>query len=58
LYFSPSVIRVIEGEEIGGALGTFRGEKVHEYAYPVLMGIPEGKMPLGRPRHGWQVILK
>ena len=22
--------------------------------YPVLVGKPEGKRPLGRPRHGWE----
>jgi hypothetical protein len=27
------------------------GEKIHTYG--VLMGKPEGKRPLGRPRHRW-----
>ena len=26
--------------------------------YTVLMGRPEGKRPLGRPRHRWGIILK
>jgi hypothetical protein len=27
------------------------GEK--RYAYRILVGMPEGKRPLGRPRHRW-----
>jgi hypothetical protein len=27
-------------------------------AYKVLMGIPEGKSPLGRPRHRWEDNIK
>ena len=27
-------------------------------AYSVLVGIPEGKRPLGRARHTWRIILK
>jgi hypothetical protein len=27
------------------------------HAYRILVGIPEAKRPLGRPRHGW-IILK
>jgi hypothetical protein len=27
-------------------------------AYKVLVGIPEGKRPLGRPRHGWEENIK
>jgi hypothetical protein len=33
---------------MGEARGTFRGQEV---AYRVLVGRPEGKRPLGRPRH-------
>jgi hypothetical protein len=32
------------------------GEKNN--AYRILVGKPEGKRPLGRPRHGWVDILK
>jgi hypothetical protein len=40
----------IKENEVGGACGTHgRGENV----YGVLMGKPEGKRPLGRPRRGW-----
>jgi hypothetical protein len=28
------------------------------YAYRTLVGKPEGKRPLGRPRHGWVDIIK
>jgi hypothetical protein len=31
---------------VGGACGT--------HVYRVLMGKPEGKRPLGRPRHRWE----
>jgi hypothetical protein len=27
-------------------------------AYKILVGMPEGKRPLGRPRHRWEVIIK
>jgi hypothetical protein len=27
-------------------------------AYRILVGRPEGRRPLGRPRHRWEVILK
>jgi hypothetical protein len=43
-------------EEICGVFGTYREENVHVYGHRVLIGKPEGKVPLGRPRHGWQVI--
>jgi hypothetical protein len=40
-----------EANEVGGACGTHgRGEKV----YKVLVGKPEGKRPLGRPRCRWE----
>jgi hypothetical protein len=32
------------------------GEKRN--AYRILVGKPEGKRPLGRPRHRWVIILK
>jgi len=41
--------------EMGGACGTRGGE---EWCMLDLVGIPEGKMPLGRPRHGWEDIIK
>jgi len=52
LYFSPSIVRVIKSRRMGGAgyvarMGEERG------VYKVLVGKPEGKRPLGRPRHRW-----
>ena len=41
----------IEKNEVGGALARMgEGRGVHR----VLVGKPEGKMPLGRPRRGWE----
>jgi hypothetical protein len=48
LYSSPNIIRQIQVKEneVGGTCGMHgRGE--------VLMGKPEGKRPLGRPRRRW-----
>jgi hypothetical protein len=51
LYSSPDIIRQVNRYEVGGACGTHgRGEKV----YKVLVGKPEGKRPLGRPRRRWE----
>jgi hypothetical protein len=52
LYSSPSIIRMIKSrrmrwvEHLAGM-----GEK--RIAYRILVGKPEGKRPLGRPRHKW-----
>jgi hypothetical protein len=52
----PDIIRQgkasqVKANEVGGACGTHgRGEKV----YKVLVGKPEGKRPLGRPRRRWE----
>jgi hypothetical protein len=45
LYSSPSIIRMMD--EMGRACST-NGEKLN--AYRILVGKPEGKRPLGRPR--------
>jgi len=39
----------IEKNEVGGACASGGGKGVHR----VLVGKPEGKSPLGRPRHRW-----
>ena len=40
---------------VGGACGTYgEGRGVHR----VLVGKPEGKRPLGRPRRRWGIILR
>ena len=40
----------IEKNEMGWGCGAYGGG---EGAYRVLVGKPEGKRPLGRPRHRW-----
>jgi hypothetical protein len=48
----PSIIRIIkvEDDEPGGSCSTY-GEKRNSYR--LLVGKPEGKRPLGRPRRRW-----
>jgi hypothetical protein len=52
LYSSPSIIRKIKSRKMSWARHVARmGEKRN--AYRLLVGKPEGKRPLGRPRHRW-----
>jgi hypothetical protein len=53
LYSSPNVVRVITSRRMRWAghvarIGEGRG------VYRILVGTPEGKTPLGRPRHRWE----
>jgi hypothetical protein len=53
LYSSPSIVRVIRARRMRWAghvarIGEVRG------AYNILVGRPEGRRPLGRPRHRWE----
>jgi hypothetical protein len=53
LYSSPNVVRVIKSRRMRWAgnvacMGEGRG------VYRFLVGRPEGKRPLGRPRHRWE----
>jgi hypothetical protein len=53
LYFSHNIFRVITSRRIRGAghvayMGERRG------VYRVLVGKPQGKIPLGRPRSRWE----
>jgi hypothetical protein len=51
-YPSPSIIRIIKFRRMSWAGHVARmGEK--ENAYRLLVGKPEGKRPLGRPRRRW-----
>jgi hypothetical protein len=52
LYSSPNIIRMIKSRRMRWAEHIARmGEKRN--AYKILVGKPEGKRPLGRPRHRW-----
>jgi len=57
LYCSPNIVRVIKLRRMRWAgrvarMGERRG------VYRVLVGKPEGKRPLGRPRHRWEDNIK
>jgi hypothetical protein len=52
MYSSPSIIRIIKLRRMRWAGHVARmGEKRNEYR--LLVGKPEGKRPLGRPRCRW-----
>jgi hypothetical protein len=52
LYSSPSIIRIIKSRRMRWAGDVARmGEKRN--AYRLLVGKPEGRRPLGRPRRRW-----
>jgi hypothetical protein len=57
LYSSPNIFRVIKSRRMRWAghvarMGEGRG------VYRVLVGRPEGKRPVGRPRHRWKDNIK
>jgi hypothetical protein len=57
LYSSPNIVRVIKARRMRWAghvarMGVGRG------VYRVLVGRPEGKRPLGRPRRRWEDNIK
>jgi hypothetical protein len=57
LYSSPSIIRIIKTKRMRWVGHVARmGEKRKEYR--LLVGKPEGKRPLGRPRHRWMDNIK
>jgi hypothetical protein len=53
LYSSPDIIRQIKSRRMrwAGHMALMGKERK---VYRVLMGKPEGKRPLGRPRHRWE----
>jgi hypothetical protein len=52
LYFSPSIIRMIKSRMMGWTQHVARmGAKMN--VYMILVGKPQGKRPLGRPRPRW-----
>jgi hypothetical protein len=55
LYCSPSIIRMMKSRRMRWAGHVARmGEKRN--AYTILVGKPEGKRPLGRPRRRWGIL--
>ena len=57
LYSLPNIVRVVKSRRIrwmGHVVHMGEGRVVHR----VLVGKPEGKRPLGRPRRGWEDNIK
>jgi hypothetical protein len=52
LYSSPSIMRMTKSRRIGWAGHVARIGETRN-AYRILVGNPEGKRPLGRPRRRW-----
>jgi hypothetical protein len=52
LYSSPSIIRMIKSRRMRWSGHVARMGETRN-AYRILVGNPEGKRPLGRPRRGW-----
>jgi hypothetical protein len=57
LYSSPSIIRVIKARRMRWAEHVARMGEVRS-AYNILVGRPEGRIPLGRPRRRWEDNIK
>jgi hypothetical protein len=58
LYSSPSIIRVIKARRIRWAGHVARMGEVRGAYYTILVGRPEGRRPLGRPRRRWEDTMK
>jgi hypothetical protein len=56
LYSSPNVVRVIKSRRMWA--GHVARMEEGKGAYRVLVGRPEGKRPLGRPRRRWEDNIK
>jgi hypothetical protein len=57
LYSSPSIIRIIKSRRMRWA-GHAARMREKSNAYRLLVGKPEGKRPLGRPRCRWLVNIR
>jgi hypothetical protein len=56
LYFSPSIVRIIKSRRMRWA-GHVARKRLKRNVYMLFVGKPEGKGPLGRPRHdGWIIL--
>jgi hypothetical protein len=57
LYYSPNIFRIIKSRimKLAGHVGRF-GER--KGLYGVMVGKPEEKRPLGRPRRRWEDNIK
>jgi hypothetical protein len=53
LFFSPDIVRGIRSRRMRRA-GHVAHMEDGRHVYTVLGGRPEGKRPLGRPRHSWE----
>jgi hypothetical protein len=57
LYSSPNIVRVIKSRRMRWAGHVVRMRK-RRIVYRVLVGKPEGRRPLGRPRRRWEDNIK
>jgi hypothetical protein len=57
LYSSPNIIRVIKSRRLRWAGHVARMRETRD-AYRALVGKPEGRRPLGRPRRRWEDNIK
>jgi hypothetical protein len=57
LYSSPSIIRIIKSRRMRWT-GHVAPMQEKRNVYRLLVGNPEGKRPLGRPRRRWKIILR
>ena len=53
MYSSTNVVRVVNKRRWAGHEARMKRGYIYIYIYKVLVGKPEGKRPLGRPRYGW-----
>jgi hypothetical protein len=57
LYSSPSIVRVIKARRMRRVRHVARMGEVR-CAYNILVGRPQGRRPLGRPRRRWEDNIK
>ena len=57
LYFSPKIVRMIKSRRMRWT-GHVARMRERRGVYGVLVGKPEGKRPLGRPKHRWEDDMK